>query len=501
MSLHRAQVALDVPDSNCLKHGNKSVLYFCKTCNEGGCSKCMQTKHRHHEWCDIEDISEDKQKELESNINILENEKLPKLKEKRATSQGQKGADEGEVNQQADAMITLINKHRHALLSKINSTTSSGTEAATNMADVDRDIADVEQIIRNSKKSIAIQAKSEIVQGNENVKVVIAEVDKSLAEMGRSTVTCFRCGEIDTRMLQRMLGDVESEYDMSSDFEQMNISQNSSDVSIKVINTMTVGKGVIRICPVDKHVWQNGSGSENICLMNIDGKILHALSVQTIQDLSRDKSGNVYMCSFQNKWISRMTPEHRVVDIVNTSPLHPYSLCVTQSGDILVALVEVRYKDIDKYKQTYIARLDSLGREKQMIQFEEDGKTRLFQYACYVNENKNGDIVVLDRIGEYKGRLYILNNKGEVKHSYNGTSKLEEFDFLPVSVCCDDQSRITVADLANSALHLLNARGELLQLLMTEKDGLVHPHSLGLCDGMLWIGTWEGKVIVAEYNT
>ena len=139
----------------------------------------MQTKHRNHDWCDIEDISEEKQKELERNINILENEKLPKLKEKKSAGEGQKETDKGGINRQADAMIELINKHRQALISKVDSTSASDTEAAVNMADLDPDIADVEQIIRNSKKSIAIQAKSEIVQGNENVKVVIAEVDKS----------------------------------------------------------------------------------------------------------------------------------------------------------------------------------------------------------------------------------------------------------------------------------------------------------------------------------
>ena len=236
-----------------------------------------------------------------------------------------------------------------------------------------------------------------------------------------------------------------------------------------------------------------------MCLMNTDDKILKTMSINGTQVFSRDKLGNVYMCNFNNKWISVLTPEHRVVDIVNAAPLHPNSLVVTQSGDILVALVDVRTSVFDKCKQTYIARLDNLGREKERIQFENDGQTRLFRYTVHVNENKNGDILVSDKIGEYKGRLYILNNKGKVKHSYNGSSKLKDPDFDPTSVCCDDQCRIIVADLNNSALHLLNAKGELLQLLMTEKDGLVHPYSLGLCDGLLWIGTFEGKVIVAEY--
>ena len=199
-------------------------------------------------------------------------------------------------------------------------------------------------------------------------------------------------------------------------------------------------------------------------------------------------------------WISRLTSDQRFVDIVNTKPLKPNGLCIAQSGDILVALVDISMQDFDKCKQTYIARLDSLGREKQRIQFEKDGKTLLFQYATYVAENRNCDTVVLDKINKGKGRMYILSKNGEVKHCYNGTSQLDKKSFNPNSVCCDDQSRIIVADLNNYALRLLNVRGELLQLLMTEKDGLVAPYSLGLCDGLLWIGTNRGKVIVAEYK-
>ena len=375
-----------------------------------------------------------------------------------------------------------------------------GTETAANMTDVDRDIADVEQVIRNSKKSIAKQAKSEIVQGNENVKVVIAEVDKSLAEMGQSTVTCFRRGEIDTRMLQKMLGDVESEHAMTSDFQQINILKNSSNVSIKVINTLTVGKDIIKVCPIDKRVWRYENKSEKLFLVNTNGSILKTVSVRNVQNLSSDKLGNIYMCDFDNKRISKMIPEHRVVDVVKTAPLHPLSICATQSGDILVALVDVEKKDFDKCNQTYIARLDNLGREKQRIEFGEDGMARLFQYAKDVNENKNGDILVLDKLGKYNGRLYILNNKGKVKHSYNGTSHLDDPDFNPNSTCCDNQCRIILADLNNGALHLLNAQGELLQLIMTKKDGLDGPYSLGPCDGLLWIWTHNGKIIVAENN-
>ena len=499
MSLHRAQVALDVPDSNCLKHGNKLVLHFCKTCNDSGCSKCMQTKHRNHDWCDIEDISDEKQKELERNINKLEKETLPKLKEKRRKTNAGENIDKKEIDRQADTMVTLINKYRENLKTKVDSNRASYGDPVDIEANLDQYIVAIEQVVRNSKKSIATQTKSEIVQGNENVKVVISEVNKSLAEMDRRPVTCFRRGEIDTHVLQRMLGDVESEHDMASDFDDMNLSRKSHYVTFKVKNTLNVGKNIIQLCPIGSQAWRHEAHG-TLSLITSNGKETEQIQSVYPQHMSLDKTGTVYMCFADTGWISRLAPDYRIVDLVNIKPLRPQSLCVTQSGDILVALVDVLIKDFDKCKQTYIARLDSLCKEKQKIQFEEDGQTLLFQFTRYVDENRNSDIVVIDHIGEYRGRLYILNNKGVNKHSYNGTSQLDKYDFLPGSVCCDDQCRIIVTDLANSALHLLNPRGELLQLLMTETDGLVHPHSLGLCDGLLWIGTYEGKVIVAEYK-
>ena len=459
----------------------------------------MQTKHRNHDWCDIEDISEGKQKELEKNINILEKETLPKLKEKKKKADEGENIDKDEIDRQTNAMITLIKKYGEHLKSKVDSTRASNRGTGDIKASLDQDIVAIEQVIRNSKKSIAIQAKSEIVQGNENVKVVIKEVDKSLAEMDRGTVTCFRCGKIDTHVLQRMFGDVESEHDMTSDFDDMSIAKPLKDVSIKVKNTFIVGKRVVHLCSVGNRAWINMQEEGNAVLMDANGRTVITREKVQPQDLCCDKTGNLYICHFDGGWISRLTPDQHVKDIVNTMPLRPFSLCITQSGDILVALVDVSIADFKKCKQTYIARLDNIGREKQRIQFEEDGKTRLFQYTTYVVENKNNDIVVLDHIGKYQGRLYILNDKGAIKHSYSGTSQLDAI-FNSYSVCCDDQCRIIVADMDNSAFHLLNPRGDLLQLLMTEKDGLVLPYSVGLCDGLLWIGTREGKVIVAEYN-
>ena len=459
----------------------------------------MQTKHRNHDWCDIEDISDEKQKELERSINILEKETMPKLKEKRKKADEGENIDKNEIDQQADVMITIINKYREQLKSKVDSTRAFKGETSNIKANLDQDLVAIEQVIRNSKKSIAIQAMSEIVQGNENVKVVIAEVDKSLAEMDRRTVTCFRRGEIDTHVLQKMFGVVESEHDMPSDFDNMSIAKALNDVSFEVTSILTVGSSIVRVCPVKNRAWVNENNAENVVLMDANGRKLITKDKVCPQDLCCDTTGSVFMC-FPNGWIAKLNPDHRIKDIVNTKPLNPTSLCVTHSGEILVALVDVGIEDFHKCKQTYIARLDNIGNEKQKIQFEEHRKTRLFQYVMFVDENRNSDILVIDHLKEWKGRLHILNNKGVMRHSYNGTSQLDKYEFHPGSVCCDDQCRIIVADISNSALHLLSPRGELLQLLMTRNDGLVQPFSVRLCAGLLWIGTYRGKVIVAEYK-
>ena len=227
----------------------------------------MQTKHRNHDWFDIEGISDEKQKELVKNINKLEKETLPKLKEKRRKTNAGENINKKEIDRQTDAMITLIKKYGEHLKSKVDSTSASNGKTADVKASLDQDIVAIEQVIRNSKKSIAIQAKAEIVQGNENVNVVIAEVDKSLAKMDRRTVTCFRRGKIDIHVLQRMFGDVESEHDMASDCYDMSIAESLKDVSIKVTNTLTVGTSRVRLCAVGNRAWVNEIKARNTVLM------------------------------------------------------------------------------------------------------------------------------------------------------------------------------------------------------------------------------------------
>ena len=79
----------------------------------------MQSKHKLHDWFDFEDILEEKPKELEKNINILEAETLPKLKDKRKRADEGENIDKNEIDRQTNAMITLIKKYGEHLKSKI----------------------------------------------------------------------------------------------------------------------------------------------------------------------------------------------------------------------------------------------------------------------------------------------------------------------------------------------------------------------------------------------
>ena len=133
------------------------------------------------------------------------------------------------------------------------------------IGNLDHNIADVEHIIRNSKKSIAIQAKPEIVQGNETVKVAIAEVRKSLVEIEQCPSRCFCRGDIDSQVLQRMFGEV------YSGFNCMATNVALVDVTLKVKNIISVGTHTARVCPVGRKAWVMGRTLKNIVLMDVSG--------------------------------------------------------------------------------------------------------------------------------------------------------------------------------------------------------------------------------------
>ena len=183
-------------------------------------------------------------------------------------------------------------------------------------------------------------------------------------------------------------------------------------------------------------------------------------------------------------------------DIVSTKPLHPHWISKTQTGDILVSLMD----DGDPYKlqpssRRLVQRMTLTGKVLNTYEFREDGVTGLFTLPKRMTENGNSDICIINRTGGATGDLIVLRGDGRLRATYCGQ---EGSEFDPRGIACDPNGRIIVSDCKNKSLHLLSQDGTFFRYLLT--DMFDYPTAIALYQDNLWVGFLKGAVKVYKYN-
>jgi hypothetical protein len=111
-----------------------------------------------------------------------------------------------------------------------------------------------------------------------------------------------------------------------------------------------------------------------------------------------------------NKRIVRITNNGIVKEIVNTTPLQPHGLCACKNGDLLVTQIfKTDPKAVDSKRLVH--RLDKEYKIKLTIQYTDSffNKKHILTHPRRVTENLNGDIIVVDLLGEIQS-LFVLSN-------------------------------------------------------------------------------------------
>lgn len=59
----------------CPRHSHKVVEYFCKTCSDSVCAKCMYDEHQQHELTSIDDMSNSLKQNVIDLRKLMDNSK------------------------------------------------------------------------------------------------------------------------------------------------------------------------------------------------------------------------------------------------------------------------------------------------------------------------------------------------------------------------------------------------------------------------------------------
>ncbi|VDH97323.1 Hypothetical predicted protein [Mytilus galloprovincialis] len=135
-------------------------------------------------------------------------------------------------------------------------------------------------------------------------------------------------------------------------------------------------------------------------------------------------------------------------------------------------------------------------KHKQSLEYDMYGQ-RLFTSPHKITSNVNNEILVIDRVSGFNGRVISLNREGQVRWINQGhpevNSDYKLFD--PTDIVTTKLGQIIVTDRSNHALHVLCEEGDLITCKSVKEQGILCPLSLDIdTSGHLWIGCENDRV-------
>ena len=167
-----------------------------------------------------------------------------------------------------------------------------------------------------------------------------------------------------------------------------------------------------------------------------------------------------------------------VSTLCSTAPLAPLGLCINNKQQLVVGL-QPCYNTAPIKLVIYSPDGSSV-----LKRIENYNKQPLFKTGVMaVKQNRKGDYLVADF-----GRMICVSSKGWLKWKYDMNLILGLPSSLPISdIVYDKYDNIITADYYK--ICLLNSEGKLINILLTEEDGISGPRSLSIDrHGKLWIG-------------
>nr|XP_022328054.1 uncharacterized protein LOC111127252 isoform X1 [Crassostrea virginica]XP_022328055.1 uncharacterized protein LOC111127252 isoform X1 [Crassostrea virginica] len=225
----------------------------------------------------------------------------------------------------------------------------------------------------------------------------------------------------------------------------------------------------------DQKVWMGGDSRE-LKLFDLQGH-LHRTVTTT--------NNGMYICMYNKKVmyidqndnsVNIFDDDDIVVTMFTTGDWEPHGITGSASGDLLVCL--------RKGDQSKVVRYSSTGTVLQEIQYVSQSQP-LYQWAWYIAENINGDIITTDLI---KRNVIAVDILGIFRYTYSGRNN----DLGASSVATDSVGYVYVTDYQGDKIHMLDREGRFLRYIIPE-GGIKLPRPVCMIE--------NGEMIVGEQNT
>ncbi|KAK3100244.1 hypothetical protein FSP39_016903 [Pinctada imbricata] len=471
----------------CKNHDQKEIIGYCKTCQEKICSSCIKEEHATHDWETITDILREKKRSLPKECKEIRTHQLPALRRELRRFDVKIEI----ANIRFEQNEATLNSSRQSYISKINqlfddriNECRQRSEAATQIYQSKREglkqkVEFLDVMTTSLDVDINTLPNHDILDMEKEMREELEKALSYSADKYTST-TVFVPGLMDVQVLENMIGEIHS----VSVEEKYNIERYSE--LICSINPIS-----------DTKAWIRHMKDYRSKLLDVNGEELKCMDVHS-SDFIISKSGDFVhtyqtMCS-----ISIFSEDENEIRTIDTKPLKPTFISITDNDDILVTLVDGGdLFNLVSTSRRIVQRMTLTGKVLYSYEFREDGKTRLFIRPLNTAENKNTNICVVNKLSKNSGELVVLHRDGRIKFTYKGDGlKLREFQ--PVDVECDSKCHVLVTEYISRSIHMLSSEGMYLCALCLFDN--LRPYVISLHDDNFWCGFYDGKVKVFKYS-
>nr|XP_022323129.1 protein wech-like [Crassostrea virginica] len=472
----------------CDSHPENKCSAYCTECDVPICILCVSIKHRSHEISELYDKVEELLKDI-----TQENGRLQSFRHEMKTlldhttkqlsslsSVYQKKKDE--VSERGNDWHKLIDNHVKKLHQEL------GELKKENKAVLQKQKREFEEMIGKmdemDRKTTELQ-KSNNVTEMQKFRPVIRE-KKTLKEFIQYTFPTFYECEIEENYMQTYFGYIEKLQEKKIPLLEKNVIPDP-DSGRKVLEAPSVssvidtgfpgGRNNNRLYDMavtdDQKVWMGGESKE-LKLFDLQGHLHLTVTITAL---------GMYICMYNKqvvytdtKAVKKISDDDTVVTMFATGDWEPYGITGSASVDLLVCL--------RKGDQSKVVRYSSTGTVLQEIQYDSQCQP-LYQYAWYITENVNGDIIVT---GFKKRIVIVVDRLGIFRYTYSGRNN----DLNASSVATDSVGHVYVTDCKGDKIHMLDRDGRFLRYIIPEgRINLPRP--------VCMIG--DGEMIVGERDT
>ena len=506
----------------CPTHSNKQCEIHCEQCNIPICSTCILSgKHIGHKQVDIFEDFESKKEILKRDLEELEKSIFPRYQQSAAIIKTQKIDQRkhfqkltADLIKQGEAMQKDIYSIIQRKQSEIDDMDAQHLASITTQEDViNKALHEIKEVIRDLKSML----ETSDVRHVSTYKSRMQEFRKLPPKL-RIELPNFLPQTINREELLKQFGSL-SPLSIKTEEQGFTLPSTGAESFSPIRSLLDVPRLITDIpstghkclydvsCLSDEEIWTSGT-NKILKLCNLKGEVLRSVQTKSgnrPEDIAVTRSGDLVYADGDDRSINLVTgtqiqtgfkllgkkSKTKIQTLIILRGWIPCGLCGTSSGDLLV----IARSDDDK--ETKLVRYSAGSKEKQSIQWDDQGKPLYSSYGIkYLSENRNLDICVADFEA---GAVVVVSAAGKLRFRYTGPPSTPRESFHPVGITTDSQGNILTSECDNHRIHIIDRDGHFLRFI--DNCGLQFP--LGLCVDSrdnLFVAEWFiGKVKKLQY--